>query len=266
MMFLSCGLVSCSAEQEPLRASDSSTMVSIETVYGMFNFPEDRVANLKHVEVTEGNVAMEVFYMVDQGGEKELFRVYFADPQMGNHMGYFSEDGKEIPITYSLCEYEDSTFSSEEERRLYYSMMEGISILMNSIYEDDRFSEIRTIETVGNREIKLRYWKVELPDNVQYVETEEDGVYCVNFYGEAGGEKINLYMIALGNIEVETILGWYTVDGRQLPVGVRTFNIEAYDSWSKEDRIVLSNMMNSLNTVINGITGDKNFSMLESEK
>lgn len=254
-------------KEEPLRATEEKTVttVAIETMYGALQFPEELFANLRHVEATEGRIAMEVFYMVSEDGEKELYRIHFADAKMGTHMGYLTIDEAEIPISYSVCEYEDQDFKSEDEKKLYYSMMDAFSVIVNAIHDDVRFSEARTVEPVASGEVKLRYWKVTLPENVMFAETDEkDGTYRVNFFGEVGGERINLYMIAIGNVEAETMLGWYTINGEQKPVMVQTHSTDVYESWSEEDRVVIYNMMSSLNVVIQTIVEDENFSTLEA--
>ena len=259
-------LVACGKKQEPLRApsGEKVSAIYIETAYGPLAFPEELSSNMRHVEVTEGNTAMEVFYMVTQEGEKELFRIHFADMDVGIFMGYLTVEGAEIPVSYSVCQYEDSDFKDEEERKLYYSMMDGFSMIMNSIYEDARFSKARAVEAVGEREVKLRYWKMKLPANVQYTESEENGNYRVDFYGEVSGERIDLYMIGLGELEAETTLGNYTVNGVQMPVVVQTYDMGSYDIWPEEDRMVINEMMNSINTVIQTIVADKNYAEFDA--
>ncbi len=261
-LVLVLGMTACgSQKQEPLRAPtmDSIKTDPVETVYGDLAFPEDLYEHLRHMEVTEGDIVMEIFYMVTEAGEKELFRIYYADPQVGTHLGYLTTETGEIPVSYSLCEYADEDFADEEERKLFHSMMDAFSVVVNSIYADERFSETRAMETVGEQEAKLRYWDVTLPDNVSFTETEEGGNYRADFYGEVSGERIDLYAIILGNVESESILGFYTVNGEQKPVVVETYDMGEYDVWPAEERTAIYQMMESLNTVIQAIMADKNF-------
>lgn len=256
------GLAACGGEErEPLRAPEETAVptIAIETVYGTLAFPETLQDNLRHMEVTDGSIAMEVFYMVAAAGEKELYRIHYADAQVGTLVGYLTIDGKEIPVSSSTCEYTDEAFADEEERKLYYSMMDAFSTVMNSLYADPRFNETRAAEPVGEQEIKLRHWKVTIPENVQYVEKEENGTYQVDFYGEVSGEQIRLFMIGLGNIEAETMLGMYTVDGIQKPIMVEVYSMEQYAMWPEEDQTIIYKMMESLNTIIQTIVTDKNF-------
>lgn len=266
-IILILSLTACgNKDDEPLRATEETMMptVSIETAYCTLQFPEELFENLRHVEVTEGSIAMEIFYMVFEEGEKELYRIHFADAKMGDHVGYLTTDSGEIPVTYSMCEYADEDFQTEEERKLYHSMMDAFSVIVNAIYADERFSETRVVAPVGDREVKLRYWKVTLPENVQCTETEENDTYRVVFYGEAGGERVNLYAITIGNAEAESQLGFYTIGNEKKPVMVQTYDMDPYLLWSEEEQTVIYRMMESVNTVIQTIMADENFSVWDS--
>lgn len=260
MLVLSLGACAGQKEEPLLVPSISGADTnSIETAYGPLAFPKALQEYLHHEEVTEGNVAMEIFSMVTEAGEKELFRIHFADAQAGTHMGYLTTENGEIPVSYSLCEYADEDFANEDERGLFYNMMDGFSVVLNSITADERFSETRAMEEVAEQDRKLRYWKVTLPENVLYTETDENGIYRADFYGEVSGERIDLYTIFVGNMESETVLGYYTVDGEQAPVVIETYDMDAYDIWPEEERIVIFEMMESLNTMVQTIVEDKNF-------
>ena len=237
----------------------SAETVSIETLYGVLAFPESLYTELNHTEVTEENVAMEIFTMVGEEGDKEIYRIYYAAPDSGTLIGYLQTDSGEISVSYSLSQYDDSIFESEEERRLYYSMMDAFSVIMNSIDSDERFSESRPQAAVGKREVKLRYWTIPLPDNIQYEETDVNGDYRVDFYSEVSGERIDLYSIGLGQLEADTTLGMYTVDGEQKPVMVSSATLDPYESWPQEEQNKISQMMESLNEVLQVIVSDENF-------
>ena len=260
---LMIGLTGCgNTRQEPLRAptENTDTLVTIETAYGTLSFPEELVGNIRCIEVDEGSIAMNVFYMVTAEGEKELYRIHYADDQVGTLMGYLTTDKGEISVSYSVCEYQDQDFANDEERRLYHSMMDAFSVILNSIYADSRFRETKTVEPVNNSEIKLRYWNVTLPENVRYSETEENGNYQVDFYGEVSGERIRLYRISLGESETGNVLGWYNVEGVRKPVMIQTYDLTAYELWPEEDYAAVCRMMDTINNVILAITQSEQFS------
>lgn len=262
VMTLALPLVSCGEnKEEPLQlpSDPTSAATSIETAYATLEFPQELFDDLRHTEVIDGDVVMEMFFMETAAGERELYRIYYADPQMGTLAGYLQTESGEISVSYSMSQYDDSVFETEEERRLYYSMMDAFSVIMNSIDSDERFSESRPQAAVGQREVKLRYWTITLPDNIQCEENDVNGTYQVNFYGEVSGERINLYMIGLGQMEADTTLGMYSVDGEQKPVTVSSVNLDLYESWPQEEQTKISKMMDSLNTVIQVIVSDENF-------
>ena len=261
-------LAACTdGSKDPLRATEetSATTAAIQTMYGTLQFPEALLGNLRHVEATEGQIAMEVFYMVTEGSEKELYRIHYADERMGSCIGYLTTDNGQISISYSICEYNDESFANEEERKLHHSMMDAFSVVMNSIHADERFSETRTMVPEDAQEATMRHWKLVLPSNVQFVESEDNGNYRADFFGIVEGERINLYMIGLGNLEAESMLGTYEVNGEQLPLVVETFDLDEYSTWSEENQRVIYQMMSTINDVIQQITASKGFAELKSE-
>lgn len=254
-MILMLGILGCGN-----KINEAPAGKTIKTTYGALLFPEELYGNLRHMEVVEGRIAMDVFYMVTAEGEKELYRIHYADDQVGTLMGYLTTDKGEISVSYSVCEYQDQDFANDEDRRLYHSMMDAFSVILNSIYADSRFSETKTVEPVNNSKAKLRYWNVTLPENVRYSETEENGNYAVEFYGEVSGERISLYQISLGGSETGNVLGWYNVEGVRKPVMIQTYDLTAYELWPEEGQSVIYRMMDSLNTVVQTIVADENFS------
>lgn len=259
-------LAACGGGKKPLRAPEKDAAVptvSMKTAYGTLDFPEQLQDNMRHMEISENGIIIEVFYMISAVGEKEVFRIYYADSQAGTHLGYLTTDAGEIPVSYALCQYADEDFADEDERNLYYSMMDAFSVVINSIHANAQFSEHKAVEPVADQEAKLRYWTLTLPENVHFTETEENGNYRVDFYGELSSERVDLYMIGLGDFEAETMLGLYDVKGVQKPVMVQTYSLDEYENWPEEDQTVLYEMMASVNTVIQTIVADKNFVMPE---
>lgn len=254
-------LTGCGKNGDPLRppTEPAEALVSIETKYGSLDFPKALYDKLRHTEVTDGSTAMETFYMIGAQGEKEIYRIYYADPQVGTLVGYLKTDSGEVSVSYTLCEYPEGTFADAEDQQLYHRMLDTFGVIMQSIHSDERFSETEHQEPVSDREVDLRYWKITLPENIQYTQTEEDGNYRVDFYAQVSGERIDLFMIGLGDLEAETTLGMYTVDGVQKPVVVKTYDLQGYDSWPQEEQITIHKMMEALNPIIQAIIEDENF-------
>lgn len=234
--------------------------VAVQTHYGPIQFPEVLAGNVRHAETVEGDITLEVFYMVYESGEKEVFRIYFGSADMGEHLGYLNTDAGEIPVTFALCEYADEDFTLEEERILYSNMMTAFTVVSNSIQSDERFSELRSMEQVGEQGAQMRFWSLTLPDNVMWEESETNGIYRVDFYGMIEDKRIDLYYIGLGEMEADTKLGYFTVDGVQMPIMVGNSELVAFDSWSKEDQRVIYDMMDSINLVIQQIVACDQYS------
>lgn len=254
-------LIACDGEKkESLRASVDDKTVEITTQYGVLLFPEALLENIKHKEIAEEHVVMEIFSMFCNAGEREVFRIYYGDPNMGAFLGYLNTKEKEIPVTYTLTEYTDGAFD-EEDHILYCNIMNSFGVVLNSIFDDERFSEKRQTELIAEREVNLRYWTVTLPENVECEETAENEPYSVNFYGQVSGERVKLYTISLGLQGDESRLGWFTIDCVQQPVTIETYYESGnYEAWPEEDRMVVFEMMDTINNVISVITEDKNFS------
>ena len=53
---------------------------------------------------------------------------------------------------------------------------------------------------------------------------------------------------------------YITVNGEQKPVVVGNHDLDAYEMWSEEEKLIIYNMMNSLNDVIQSIVSHENFS------
>lgn len=249
--------------KKPLIAPPETTIpepvVQIETVYIALDFPEALVDNMRHIEVTEGGVTLEVFYMLGKAGEYELYRIIFGDINMGSRVGYLTTEIGEIPVAVVFVEHEDEF--GEDDRILYGKLTDAFSTMLNSLCEDSRFSETKHVAPMGYREAKLNYWSVTIPENVQCEETGEGEGYRVEFFGIVDGDRIPLYALCLGKVEnPEDVLGSYTVDGKKLELSIIVYDISAYDSWAEESKSVIYNMMSSINAVIQVIVEDENFS------
>ena len=264
LLLMLAGLTACTKNRDPLKAplevEYMQKTVEIQTLYGTIAFPELLADNIRHEETIEGNIALEVFAMVNETSEREVFRIYFGAADMGEHLGYLITDIGEIPVTFAVCEYTEEDFFTEDERILYDNIMAAFTIVLNSIQSDERFSELRSMEEVGEQGAQMRFWSLTLPDNVMWEESETNGIYRVDFYGMIEDKRIDLYFVGLGEMEADTKLGYFTVDGVQMPIMVGNSELVAFDSWSKEDQRVIYDMMDSINLVIQQIVACDQYS------
>jgi hypothetical protein len=129
-----------------------------------------------------------------------------------------------------LSDYADG-FENEEERILYSQLADAFSTMLNSLYEDPRFSETKYVAPVDSGEIKLKYWKLSVPQNVQCEESGQGAGYRAEFFGLVNNTRIPLYALYLGDAEnPEDTLGTYTADGQALGLNIIVYDMAAYDS------------------------------------
>lgn len=239
---------------------DDNPSIEIDTTYGTLKFPASMEENLRHKEVTEGNVTMEVFYMLLPKVERELFRIYYNAPSMGSALGYLKADTQQVSVTYAVCDYSREDFSDEASWKLYSSMMDGFSMLLNSIQNDERFTQIQSVEAVESTSTKLTYWEITIPETMQCEEMTEGDYYRADFYGMLGGERTLLYSFQLGEPPLESVLGTYMVDETEKVISLESNDLVMQEILSEEEQITLYEMMDSINDVIQAIMNSSNFS------
>lgn len=239
---------------------EESEYILLETRYGELPFPREYVENLKHQEVVQESVAMEIFYLVREEQEMELYRIYFGDDTVGNLLGYLTVAADEIPVTYTVCSYEEEDLKNTETRAVYGNLMDGFSTLLSAISSDNRFSATRSEPTVQYSEREMRYWTVTLPAEIEWVETEENDIYRVDFYGNIRNERTLLYTFTLGDAEAPTLLGSLLVNGEQKSVGVQSHFTQPGADWTEEERSSAYRQMETVQLVIQAIALSENFS------
>ena len=241
----------------PGQATQAIEDLTLETKYGPLPFPGRFADSLRHLEVVQDKVAMEVFYLVTGNQEMELARIYFGDDTSGTPVGYLTVGPEELPVSYSICTYNEGDFPDEQTKAIYGGMMDAFSELMNVIYADNRFSTTRTLST---NQTKMTYWTVDLPEEILWEETEENGIYRADFYATVRGEAMLLYSITLGDDQAPTILGALTVEGESRPVGIVSHFTQPEADWTEQERNDLYSRMETIDLVIRAITESENFS------
>lgn len=235
-------------------------LVTIQTQYLSLSYPETYADVLLHQEVTADAVTMEIFSMKADNRTLELFRIFFGDETVGSIAGYLSVDGQEIPVTYTICQYNDEEFTDEETRAQYYETMNCLNDIMGTLEADDCFQTEKKEHPVENTETVLTYWTVTLPETMEYEEFEENGLYKVACYGNVAGERIALYTIYIGDPGAETVLGTYDVNGEAKKLSVESYEIIPAESWTDEEQASAYAMMATVNDVIQTIMSSENFS------
>lgn len=237
-------------------------LAEIETVYGSLYVSEANADKLVHQEVVDAGVAMERFSMILGQQEKELFRIYFGDAAQGDPVGCLRTENGDVIISVAVCTYEASDFPNEEDFALYHTLMEELNTILDSIFSDSRYHVLDKVEGTEPQklETELKFWKFELPKTMELMEHDQNGLYWVDFYCSVSEERVLIYTVYLGETEVDTLIGYYTADGVQKPVGVKTADIQPKGHWSDEDIATVNAFMATINDVIQVIMADENFS------
>lgn len=233
--------------------------IEIATPYLTLKFPEENSELLIHEEEDLGDAVVEVFYMKTEGDDLPLYRIDFGDENAGDWLGIIKTDTEEIPVTYTV-------FSTTEEElknlnlslETYSALMNDFNSLLNSIYEDSRFSAEKDSDIGEEREIELTYWKLVLPENVKCSETMIDDTYQADFYIEIQGEQVMLYSVYIGEKQAETTLGQYKVDGSWKPISIESYDLSDSE-WSEEELMTAYQMMDTINDVIETISQSDQF-------
>lgn len=237
----------------------SEEFITVETAVCPLQFPAMYSELLHHMEVIQDDTIMEVFSMVQGETELELFRIYFSSEKTENDIGFIKTERGNKYITLSVCERSDEEFADAETREQYYSMMGSVDVVLSSIQNNSSFSKKGRVE-INIVDINLDYWSISVPDNMEWEEVSQDGSYFVTFYGNVNGEKIKLYAISVGEPELKSVLGNYTIDGIAKSVSVESYDLPVTDGWTEEAITELYTMMSTINDVIQVIMSSENFS------
>lgn len=177
----------------------------------------DEADKIRHVQASEGDITMEVFYMLSEAGEKELFRIYFGAADMGEYIGRLQTDSFNVPVSVASPPYSREDFADEAAYSSYCALMEQLDVLLSSVRENENFrvDEVVPQETSPSvRKEQIGDWLVELPESIQWnLVTSETG-YHIDFTMEMGGENLQLYTIYIGEAG-GSVVGLYNMAGNR---------------------------------------------------
>lgn len=237
----------------------AKTMAS--NVYIEFAHPTENADDFVHEQEISGDVISEKYYMMVAGEKKLLYSIDFGKGKEGNWLGLLELDTGEAPVTYTIYAVPDEELMamSETERQHYSELMSGLGLVLDSISSDSRFRAEKPLEVGETKASSLTYWTVELPGNMTWTETEEDGEYQAIFYGAVQGEQVPLYTVRIGDIEAQSVLGKYRVNGQEKTLSVESFDLAQNEGWSDDDYSAAYRMMSTINDVIQAIMTSEAF-------
>lgn len=236
---------------------------TIDTAYCPLQIAEDCVEKIRHTELAEDGVTREIFYMIQENGEKELFQICFGSVEEGDSIGWFQNGEEKLAVNVIVPAYDLSTFT-EAEQETYLTLMDQLNVLLSSIRDSAQFTAGDGTQAAGEPEkqpARLAYWEVMLPVTMEWEEKETNNVYTVDFYGMIDAERIRLYTISLGDTPVESALGMYMVVGEARMLGITPYTLDSQlPDATDAQRQTYSVLMDTINTVLPVIMGSENYS------
>jgi hypothetical protein len=240
--------------------------VMIDMKYLSIQLSNDLAQHCRHMEVSEGSETMDVFYMLLERGEMELFRVYFGNHNIADPIGFLDTNEGTLPVAVAVCTYNTEDFITEEEFSIYNDLMGELNTIIDAICALDGFKTQNLVEKVAEDvTVQMRYWSVNIPDSLEVEEVVGEKIYKANFYCMVAGEKTWLYSIYLGNAEADTQLGTYRIGDEERDVWVKTYDLVPQEGWTAEDVSHTYEMMATINDIIGTITSNENFSEVSPE-
>ena len=243
---------------EPTTQTDAGGTVFIETSLCQLRFPEEVYDVLELSELSQGGEILEIFYAVTGESKTEAFRILFSPVESSDALGILRMDSGDLYVSVHVCSYNDEDFADESARGNYYAVVSSLNTVLESVYADARFFTPEQLP-VHESGAELLYWKVNLPENMEWEESREEN-YTVSFFGKVAGQSVKLYSVGIGESVPGNQIGFFSVDGQWMPVAVETFGLPSTQGWTDSQITKLYTMMSSVNEVIDAIMSDENYS------
>lgn len=250
-------------------ADETVDPMCIQTKYAALQFPAEYADYIRHEEILDGTDAVEVFSMLYEQKELELFRLSFTREEKENAEGYWDAGEDLLCISVSISTLELDAFlclqdSGEWEtdvtmQSTYYSMLGQMATVLQSVKESPNYRIIKTSSANANAEERMLYWNVTLPANVFFEQSDEDGVKAVRFFTQLSEKEIELYTITLENQQTDSAIGRYSVNGKTVYVSVEVSGEIENEALSENEREYVYTLLESINDVIAVIRQDSDF-------
>lgn len=256
-------------------AEETVDPMCIQTKYAALQFPAEYADYIRHEEMLDGTDAVEVFSMLYEQKELELFRLSFTQEEKENAEGYWDSGEDLLCVSISISTLEPDAFlclqdTGEWENDVkmestYYSMLGQMSTVLQSVKESPNYRIIKTSSANANAEERMLYWDVTLPADVCFERSDEDGVEAVRFFAQLGEKQIDLYTIALENQQTDSAIGRYSANGKTVYVAVEVSGGIENEALSESEREYVYTLLEGINDVIGVIRQDPDFRDLFDE-
>lgn len=115
--------------------------VAVETPYCVLKYPEQWKDRMAVEESTTDGVLAVMFFAKISEEQFPLYTVYFGESANGEFYGTLPGDGGTVPVYIECHKLADRDDLSESERALFYSMMEGVNEVAQSIAAASGFTK-----------------------------------------------------------------------------------------------------------------------------
>ncbi len=116
-------------------SSDGTTIptFAIETPYCVLKYPEQWKDQMTVKESNADGILTETFCANISGTQYELFTVYFGNSTVGELFGYLPTEGGNIAVYIECHKLPEDHALAENDVSLFYSMIEGVNEVAQSI-------------------------------------------------------------------------------------------------------------------------------------
>ena len=236
---------------------------TVELSYGFsIRFPGEYAHMVEHTQEKFEQRTTEAFVLKDGDADISLYCICFGDRENGDWLGELKNGDVNVPITYTIFSPDEEELEKlgEEGHAAYNAVRASFYDLLDTITTDRRFvAEEVHDELVLGQEVEMTYWNAVLPDVVTFEETNQDGVYQADFFGEVNGEQVMLYSVRIGGESLQSPLGMFEIDGEQKVVSVESYSLSDRDDWSDDDLGTAYRMMDTINNVIDALMDSGHF-------
>lgn len=233
---------------------------NIETAYGMLQIDKAYADSIRHEEIILDGVTMEVFYMVLEEEEWELFRIHYGDAETGNLLGKVRTDVQEVSVSVTTNTNPAEGHLNAEAISEYYALMDQLNVVLDSIRAGSNFVPLGG-QDAAVQPANLTYWDLELPESISWQEATSDDSYRVDFYGTVADTVVQLYTVSMGDEADGNILGMYDMNGETVPVCITTYTMRDQETVLPESYgSEYAALMDSIDAVIQAIMSDSHFS------
>ena len=119
---------------------DSVSTITVKTPYCEMKYPSEYSDQLEIKESNENGIYTKQFLCTLSNGQYKLFAVHFGENASGDFFGYLTNDSEKVSVYIECYEIPEVETLSQEERRTYYHMMDGINQVARSISETSGYA------------------------------------------------------------------------------------------------------------------------------